>query len=154
MWLCLLTVIIFNYNSWDVSSGGKEDTRVGRRCKESEKLILVLWGAIIGDDDGGTLLRRSGSVTATRQEHQCHCYCSVIRWCWVGNTWNVMWFQWTSRKPGSSHTLSLPIDFMQILPDSKWQKIVLCTGWFLPVAVPSWLWMVTLTCWLKFPLTS
>ena len=103
MWLCLRTVIIFDHNSWDVSSGGKKNTRVGRGCKESERLILVLWSVIIGDDNGGALLRRSGRTTATRWEHHHHCNCSVVRGCWMENTLNVMWFQWTSGKPGSSH---------------------------------------------------
>ena len=39
----------------------------------------------IGDDNGGTLLRWCGCTTVAREEHQYHCYCSVVRGCWNGN---------------------------------------------------------------------
>ena len=52
---------------------------------EGEGLLLVLCSAIIGNDNGGALLRWSGGPTVTRREHQCHCNCSVVRGCWDGN---------------------------------------------------------------------
>ena len=85
MQLCLLlTVIVTNYNSGGVSSRCKKDTRVGRECKKDEGLILILWSAIVGNDNSGALVRRSGGTTAARGEYQCHCYCCVVRGCCMG----------------------------------------------------------------------
>ena len=49
---------------------------------EGEGLLMVVCGAIIGNDNGGTLLSWSWGTTATRWEHQRHCHCSIISGCW------------------------------------------------------------------------
>ena len=74
-----------NQNEGAISSWCEIDSRVGRRSEKGERLILVLGCVIIGDDNGGALLKWSGCATVAREEHQCHCYCSVIRGCWAGD---------------------------------------------------------------------